>query len=150
MKGSNRIFVCALSLAAISAGDAPGRLKKQAQGGNQSAKTARNAGIGAAVGAAIGAIAGGGKGVAIGAGAGAGGGVGGTIIAKGGEVRVEPETRLTFTLQHPLEVTVSPGAADQNVYSGPARLNGPAPTAPQRPRQGGIGLPGTRRPRRAV
>jgi hypothetical protein len=93
----------------------------EAQGDSQGTKAARNAGIGAALGAAIGAIAGGGKGAAIGAGAGAGAGTAGTVIAKGGEVRVESETRLVFTLQNPIDVTITPGAAADDRNSTPAR-----------------------------
>ena len=118
----------------------------ESSGESQGAKAARNAGIGAAIGAAIGAIAGGGKGAAVGAGAGAGGGVVGTVLAKGGEVRIQPETRLVFTLQKPVEVTVSAvPVSEQNFTSGPARLS-PDP-APQnaRPRSG---FPGARRGRR--
>jgi hypothetical protein len=121
----------------------------EAQGDSQGGKTARNAGIGAAIGAAIGAIAGGGKGAAIGAGAGAGGGVAGTVLMKNGQVRIEPETRLVFTLQRPLDVTVGPNgnSAEQNNNSGPARLNGPRERDSSDPQTGRTGLPGARRPR---
>lgn len=62
-------------------------------------------GWGAGIGAIIGAIAGGGKGAAIGAGAGAGAGAG-TVLASRGKTAVVPtETRLTFRLSQPLEVT---------------------------------------------
>jgi len=62
-------------------------------------------GWGAGIGAVIGAIAGGGKGAAIGAGAGAGAGAG-TVLATRGKTAVVPtETRLTFRLLQPLEVT---------------------------------------------
>jgi hypothetical protein len=119
----------------------------ETQGDSQGGKAARNAGIGAAIGAAIGAIAGGGKGAAIGAGAGAGGGVAGTVLMKNGQVRIEPETRLVFTLERPLEVTVGPNgnSAEQN-NSGPARLNGPRDRDSD-PQPGRTGLPGARRPR---
>jgi hypothetical protein len=62
-------------------------------------------GWGAGIGAIVGAIAGGGKGAAIGAGAGAGAGAG-TVLATRGKTAVVPtETRLTFRLSQPLEVT---------------------------------------------
>lgn len=78
-------------------------------GAEQGKKTARNGAIGAALGAAIGAIAGGGKGAIIGAGAGGGGGVGATAVMKGDEVRVASETKLMFTLNQPITVTVTAG-----------------------------------------
>src|SRR5262249_57106869 len=71
----------------------------------------RRGALGAASGGALGAIAGGGKGAAMGAGAGAGGGVGATVLMKGEQVRVPSEPRLTFTLEHPVNVTIPPGAA---------------------------------------
>lgn len=79
------------------------------QGSDQSKKTVRNGAIGAALGAAIGAIAGGGKGAAIGAGAGGGGGVGATAAMKGDQVRVASETKLMFTLNQPVNVTITEG-----------------------------------------
>jgi len=80
-------------------------------GAAQGKKAVRNGAFGAAIGAAIGAIAGGGKGAAIGAGAGAGGGVGATVLMKGEQVRVPSETQLMFTLQQPVNVTITPGAS---------------------------------------
>jgi hypothetical protein len=62
-------------------------------------------GWGAGIGAIIGAIAGGGKGAAIGAGAGAGAGAGTVLATRGKTVVVPTETRLTFRLREPLEVT---------------------------------------------
>lgn len=62
-------------------------------------------GWGAGIGAIIGAIAGGGKGAAIGAGAGAGAGAGTVIATRGDTVVVPTETRLTFRLVEPVEVT---------------------------------------------
>ena len=78
----------------------------EAVGEAQGTKTAKKAGIGAAIGAAIGAIAGGKKGAAIGAGVGAGSGVAVAVITKGEQVRVPPETRIVFSLQDPVEVTL--------------------------------------------
>jgi hypothetical protein len=66
---------------------------------------AKKVGIASGLGAIIGAIAGGGKGAAIGAGVGAGAG-GGAVLATRGEHAVIPsETRLSFQLRTPLEVT---------------------------------------------
>ncbi len=62
-------------------------------------------GWGAGIGAIIGAIAGGGKGAAIGAGAGAGAGAGTVIATRGETVVVPTESRLTFRLAEPVEVT---------------------------------------------
>jgi hypothetical protein len=56
----------------------------------------------AALGAIIGAIAGGGKGAAIGAVSGGAAGTAVQLATKGEHVKVPSETRLTFTLQHPL------------------------------------------------
>ena len=72
----------------------------------QGTKTAKSSGIGAAIGAAIGAIAGGKKGAAIGAGVGAGSGAAVSVITKGEQVRVPSETRIVFSLQSPVEVTL--------------------------------------------
>jgi hypothetical protein len=62
---------------------------------------------GAALGAIIGAIAGGGKGAAIGAGAGAAAGAGGQLLTQGREVRIPPESILTFRVERPLTVGVA-------------------------------------------
>ena len=78
------------------------------EGASQTTKTARNVGITTAIGAAIGAIAGGKKGAAIGAGAGAGGGAAVEAATKGEQVRIESESPLTFRLEAPIEVTLSP------------------------------------------
>ena len=61
-------------------------------------------GGGTAGGAGIGALAGGPVGAAIGAGAGAAAGVTGEAITGKKQVRIPVETRLTFTLQSPLEL----------------------------------------------
>jgi len=78
------------------------------EGASQTTKTARNVGITTAIGAAIGAIAGGKKGAVIGAGAGAGGGAAVEAATKGEQVRIESESPLTFRLEAPIEVTLSP------------------------------------------
>jgi hypothetical protein len=78
------------------------------EGASQTTKTARNVGITTAIGAAIGAIAGGKKGAVIGAGAGAGGGAAVEAATKGEQVRIESESPLTFRLEAPIDVTLSP------------------------------------------
>jgi hypothetical protein len=67
-------------------------------------QTAKVVGGAAAVGAIIGAIAGGGKGAAIGAGAGGAAGAGAQAITKGQKVKIPSETRLTFTLDKPVDL----------------------------------------------
>jgi hypothetical protein len=63
----------------------------------------------AGVGAAIGAIAGGGKGAAIGAGVGAGAGTAAQVFIKGKQVKIPSETKLDFTLEQSVEITLLPG-----------------------------------------
>ncbi|MBV8812180.1 MAG: hypothetical protein JO033_26225 [Acidobacteriaceae bacterium] len=58
----------------------------------------------AALGAIIGGIAGGGKGAAIGAGSGAAVGTAAEVATSGQRVKIPSETRLTFTLQNPLDL----------------------------------------------
>jgi len=74
---------------------------KQGIGANK--RTAEFTGGGAAIGGIVGAIFGGAKGAAIGAGVGAGGGAATQALTKG-NIRVEPETILTFKLDKPLRV----------------------------------------------
>jgi hypothetical protein len=71
---------------------------------SRGSRTAKVVGGTTAVGAIIGAIAGGGKGAAIGAASGAA--VGGTAqaVTKGQVVKIPSETRLTFTLQQPVQL----------------------------------------------
>jgi hypothetical protein len=77
----------------------------EVQGERSRGSDAKKVGLGAGLGAVIGAIAGGGKGAAIGAGAGAGAGAG-TVLATRGEHAVIPsESRLTFHMRTPVEVT---------------------------------------------
>jgi hypothetical protein len=76
------------------------------RGESQAREATKKGGIGAGVGALIGAIAGGGKGAAIGAGIGGGAGVA-AAAATSGDVRVPAESRLTFRLEQPLQVTLS-------------------------------------------
>ena len=74
---------------------------KQGIGANK--RTAEFTGGGAAIGGIVGAIFGGAKGAAIGAGVGAGGGAATQALTKG-NIRVEPETILTFKLDKSLKV----------------------------------------------
>ena len=72
-------------------------------------QTAVRSGIGAAAGAVIGAIAGGGKGAAIGSLAGGGAGAGFQLATHGQQVTIPSESRLTFSLQSPIVVTLRGG-----------------------------------------
>lgn len=71
--------------------------------GSRTARSAKVVGGTTALGAIIGALAGGGKGAAIGAASGAAVGTGAQVMTKGQRVRIPSETRLTFTLQQPLQ-----------------------------------------------
>jgi hypothetical protein len=96
------------------------------QGASQTVETAKKTGIGAAIGAAVGAIAGGKKGAAIGAGVGGGTGVAIEAATKGKQVRVEPESRVDFYLEQPLEVIVDSGrnsSTQRDSSSGPRLLS---------------------------
>jgi hypothetical protein len=73
-------------------------------GKSKGASTAKRSVGGAAVGTIIGAIAGGGKGAAIGAGSGAAVGAGAQAVTKGQVVKIPSETRLTFTVQQPVQL----------------------------------------------
>jgi len=77
--------------------------QKGRQGLGTNKRTAEFVGGGAAIGSIVGAFLGGGKGAAIGAAAGAGGGTVAQAATKG-NIRVEPETILTFKLDMPLKV----------------------------------------------
>jgi hypothetical protein len=78
------------------------------EGKSQGKQTAKRVGIGAGVGTAIGAIAGGGKGAAIGAAVGAGGGLAVQALTGGDKIQVPSETKLEFTLDAPVEITLQP------------------------------------------
>jgi BON domain len=78
-------------------------------GASRGKQTAKRVGLGAAIGTGIGAIAGGGKGAAIGAGIGAGAGTAAQVFTKGKQVQVPSETKLDFTLEEPVQVTIQPG-----------------------------------------
>jgi hypothetical protein len=81
---------------------------RQAAGRGKS--TAGKIGGGAALGAIIGGLAGGGKGAAIGATVGAGAGTGVASVGKGNQIKLNSEALLSFNLQAPLTVTVSPNS----------------------------------------
>jgi hypothetical protein len=70
---------------------------------SRGARTAKVVGGTTALGAIIGALAGGGRGAAIGAASGAAVGGGAEILTKGQQVRIPSETRLTFTLEQPIQ-----------------------------------------------
>jgi len=75
-------------------------------GSSRGKNSAEKIGGGAAIGAIIGAIAGGGKGAAIGAAVGGAGGAGLQGLRKGKDLKIPSETRLDFTLQQPVEITL--------------------------------------------
>jgi hypothetical protein len=77
--------------------------QKGRQGLGANKRTAEFVGGGAAIGSIVGAFLGGGKGAAIGGAVGAGGGTVAQAATKG-NIRVEPETILTFKLDMPLKV----------------------------------------------
>lgn len=70
---------------------------------SRGSRTAKVVGGTTALGAIVGALAGGGRGAAIGAASGAA--VGGTaqVLTKGQQVKIPSETRLSFTLQQPIQ-----------------------------------------------
>jgi hypothetical protein len=67
-------------------------------------RTAKVVGGTTALGAIVGALAGGGKGAAIGAASGAAVGGAAQVLTKGQTVKIPSETRLTFTLQQPVQL----------------------------------------------
>jgi hypothetical protein len=72
--------------------------------GSRGARSAKVIGGATALGAIIGAAAGGGKGAAIGAGSGAAVGTAAEVATSGQKVKVPAETRITFTLQNPIDL----------------------------------------------
>jgi hypothetical protein len=70
---------------------------------SRGARTAKVVGGATALGAIIGALAGGGRGAAVGAASGAAVGGGAQVLTKGQQVKIPSETRLTFTLQQPIQ-----------------------------------------------
>ncbi len=79
------------------------------QGGSRGRNTAKKVGGGAVLGSVIGAIAGGKKGAAIGGAIGAGAGTAAQAATKGKQARLESETRLDFTLETSVSVTLAAG-----------------------------------------
>jgi len=71
---------------------------------SRGSRTAKVVGGTTALGAIVGALAGGGKGAAIGAASGAAVGGGAQEITKGQVVKIPSETRLTFTVQQPVQL----------------------------------------------
>ena len=69
-------------------------------------RTGKYVGGGAVIGAIIGAIADGGEGAAIGGGIGAAAGAGTQVLTRGKNVKVPPETLVTFRLEQPLRTGV--------------------------------------------
>lgn len=72
--------------------------------GSRGSRTAKVVGGTTALGAIVGALAGGGKGAAIGAASGAAVGGGVELATHGQRVKIPSETRLTFTLQQPVQL----------------------------------------------
>jgi hypothetical protein len=70
-------------------------------------RTGEYVGGGAVFGTLLGAIAGGGKGAAIGALAGGAAGAGAEVLTRGDQIRVPPESVLTFRLDRPLYLNVA-------------------------------------------
>ena len=83
------------------------------QGQGEGKNTAVKAGGGAAVGAIIGGLAGGGKGAAIGSVAGAGAGTGVAATKKGEQIKLAPESTLSFLLINTVTV-IQQGADNRN------------------------------------
>ncbi len=74
------------------------------QSGSRTARSGKVIGGAAVLGTIVGALAGGGKGAAIGAASGAGVGTAAEVATKGQKVHIPSETRLTFTLQQPVQL----------------------------------------------
>jgi len=72
--------------------------------GSRGARSAKVIGGTAILGAIIGGAVGGGRGAAVGAGSGAAVGTAAQVATSGQKVKVPSETRLTFTLQNPLDL----------------------------------------------
>jgi hypothetical protein len=76
------------------------------RGGSHKKRNLELIGGGAGAGALVGAIAGGGKGALIGAPVGAGAGVATAFLTGKKDVRLPPETQLTFQLSQPVTITL--------------------------------------------
>lgn len=95
-------------------------------------RTGEYVGGGALAGTLIGAIAGGGKGAAIGAAVGAAAGAGTQVLTRGPQVKIPPETVMTFQLNQDLQV--APAAASSKTRRTlPAQNDSSQP--PQSPQQ---------------
>ena len=97
--------ILTLNLVSVQVNGQPVEINTQnvsEQSGSRTARSAKVIGGTAIAGAIIGAIAGGGKGAAIGTAAGAGAGTVAEVATKGQRVHIPSETRLTFTLQQPV------------------------------------------------
>ena len=88
-------------------------------GASRSTRTAETVGGGAVLGALIGAIAGRGRGAAIGSVVGAGTGTAVEARTHGQQVKIPSETKLSFTLNSPVAVTVNPDAGSQPPAANP-------------------------------
>jgi hypothetical protein len=78
------------------------------EGASTGKSTATKVGVGAAVGGVLGGLIGNRKGAAIGAATGAGAGTIAQAATKGEQIRIEPETKLDFTISQPLELSYFP------------------------------------------
>lgn len=98
-----------LELIAVTVNGVPYATKSgyyEQHGGSRGTRTVETVGGGAILGALIGGILGRGKGTAIGSVAGAGAGTAVQVSTKGQQVKVPAETKLDFTLDDPIEVTM--------------------------------------------
>lgn len=99
LKGSNELKLVVSEIRAgsnlIAVNSEPTEIKGKGKGKSTGLRT----GIGAAAGAGLGAVLGGGKGAAIGGGIGAGAGAASAAMTSGPEIKVPPETLLTFVIQ---------------------------------------------------
>ena len=78
-------------------------------GASRGTRSAETIGGGAVLGAVLGGIFGRGRGAAIGSIAGAGAGTAAQVSTKGPQVKIPAETKLDFTLQDPIDVTMGGG-----------------------------------------
>ncbi|MGJ5820979.1 hypothetical protein [Paludibaculum fermentans] len=99
LKGSNELKLVVSEIRVgsnlIAVNSEPTEVKGKGKGKSTGLRT----GIGAAAGAGLGAVLGGGKGAAIGGGIGAGAGAASAAMTSGPEIKVPPETLLTFVIQ---------------------------------------------------
>ena len=91
------------------------------EGGTSTGEDAAKVGTGAAIGAVIGAIGGGGKGAAIGAATGAGAGTAGVLLTRGKPLILSQETVLSFPLNAPVTMEITPGQASEVSAAQPQR-----------------------------